>query len=95
MKVYTFAATDPDCPVQAIARIWGPGPKGKPEQMPIIIYGATPADAERKALDWWADRRPRPTSARGRKPLKLRNRNRKRSEKSCDRGVRYGDDGPA
>lgn len=56
MKVYTFLATDPDCPVQAIARIWGPLPgKGKMvnDFHPIFFGSISAASAEQRAVEWW------------------------------------------
>ncbi len=57
MKIYTFLATDPDCPTKAIARIWGelPGAKGKTvtDWHPIIVGSVTPESARTKMQKWW------------------------------------------
>lgn len=58
MQVFTFAATDPNAPVKAIARIWHG--KAKPGAAlsgwhPVDIFGATPELAEAAARTWWAE----------------------------------------
>lgn len=57
MKIFTFLATDPDCPTQAIARIRCemPGAKGKTviDWHPAIFGSVNAASAEQKAQEWW------------------------------------------
>jgi hypothetical protein len=53
MKIYTFAAVDPEAPVGAIARLWL-GPK-KSDWHPVIFSADNTGQAFAQAMAWWND----------------------------------------
>lgn len=67
MKIYTYAAVDPDAPAVAIARIWL-GPK-KSDWHPVIFTAENTGLAFAQAMTWWENESAKADKRRGpRKP---------------------------